>query len=86
MACAGADVPLSGDLPAGQMLFGVPGVDPARRSALIALLGVDPAWSMQRVSDGQRRRVQLCLGLLRPFDVLLCDEARGRLEESLSRL
>jgi len=29
---------------------------------------------MNRVSDGQRRRVQICLGLLKPYDVLLCDE------------
>ena len=26
------------------------------------------------VSDGQRRRVQLLLGLVRPFDILLLDE------------
>ena len=26
------------------------------------------------MSDGQRRRVQICLGLLKPFRVLLCDE------------
>lgn len=29
---------------------------------------------MHRVSDGQRRRVQICLGLLKPFKVLLLDE------------
>ena len=29
---------------------------------------------MHRVSDGQRRRVQLLLGLVRPFDILLLDE------------
>ena len=27
-----------------------------------------------QVSDGQRRRVQLCAGLLKPFKVLLLDE------------
>lgn len=26
------------------------------------------------MSDGQRRRVQICVGLLRPFKVLLLDE------------
>ncbi|MQL94213.1 hypothetical protein Taro_026868 [Colocasia esculenta] len=29
---------------------------------------------MHKVSDGQRRRVQICMGLLRPFKVLLLDE------------
>ena len=29
---------------------------------------------MHRVSDGQRRRVQLCIGLLKPYQVLLLDE------------
>ena len=56
------------------MIFGVAGVDPTRRAELISLLGVDVNWSMSRVSDGQRRRVQICLGLLKPFQVLLCDE------------
>ena len=74
VASVGHDVPLAGDIPAGQMLDGVPGVDPERRARLVALLGVDPAWSMNRVSDGQRRRVQICLGLLKPYQLLLCDE------------
>ncbi|KAK9725295.1 hypothetical protein RND81_05G134500 [Saponaria officinalis] len=29
---------------------------------------------MHKVSDGQRRRVQICMGLLKPFKVLLLDE------------
>ena len=50
------------------------GVDPARRDRLVELLGVDREWHMHAVSDGQRRRVQLLLGLLRPREVLLLDE------------
>lgn len=38
------------------------------------VLDVNPEWRMHLVSDGQRRRVQLCVGLLRPFKVLLLDE------------
>lgn len=56
------------------MLNSVPGIDPARRNKLIEVLDVNPAWRMHTVSDGQRRRVQICLGLLKPFDVLLLDE------------
>jgi hypothetical protein len=33
-----------------------------------------PAVCTLQVSDGQRRRVQICVGLLRPFKVLLLDE------------
>eukprot|EP00218_Dolichomastix_sp_CCMP3274_P010238 CAMPEP_0170134754 /NCGR_PEP_ID=MMETSP0033_2-20121228/2086_1 /TAXON_ID=195969 /ORGANISM="Dolichomastix tenuilepis, Strain CCMP3274" /LENGTH=306 /DNA_ID=CAMNT_0010370323 /DNA_START=41 /DNA_END=961 /DNA_ORIENTATION=+ len=74
VAFAGFDVPLAGDFPAGMMIYGVQGVDPERRERLIKLLDIDPTWSMMAVSDGQRRRVQICLGLLKPFKVLLCDE------------
>ena len=56
------------------MLNGLPGIDPARRAKLMEVLDINPNWRMHTVSDGQRRRVQICLGLLKPFDVLLLDE------------
>ena len=56
------------------MLNSIPGIDPARRDRLIEVLDVNPDWRMHTVSDGQRRRVQICLGLLKPFKVLLLDE------------
>lgn len=65
---------LQGDFPASKMLNGFPGVDPARRAKLMEVLDINPDWRMHTVSDGQRRRVQICLGLLKPFDVLLLDE------------
>ena len=71
---AGADVPLQGDISARKMIEGVADVDPARRERLVKLLDVDLDWSMKALSDGQRRRVQICLGLLKPYKVLLCDE------------
>lgn len=45
-----------------------------RRDALIDLLEINTDWRMNRCSDGERRRVQLCMGLLKPFDLLLLDE------------
>ena len=33
------------------------------------MLDVDPCWRMHQVSDGQRRRVQICVGLLKLFKV-----------------
>lgn len=45
-----------------------------RRDQLVDLLEIDTRWRMNRCSDGERRRVQLCMGLLKPFDLLLLDE------------
>ncbi|KAJ5972683.1 uncharacterized protein N7479_002601 [Penicillium vulpinum] len=47
---------------------------PERRDELIDILDVDLSWRMHAVSDGERRRVQLAMGLLRPWQVLLLDE------------
>ncbi|KAF7562800.1 hypothetical protein G7046_g1338 [Stylonectria norvegica] len=47
---------------------------PARRDELVELLDVDINWRMHAVSDGERRRVQLAMGLVRPWTVLLLDE------------
>jgi CCR4-NOT complex subunit CAF16 len=74
VAFAGAAVPLTGDFPARRLLDGIPGAIPSRRDALIKALDIDPEWRMHRVSDGQRRRVQVAAGLMRPFKVLLLDE------------
>ncbi|AGO13298.1 AaceriAFR152Cp [[Ashbya] aceris (nom. inval.)] len=45
-----------------------------RGTELLRILDVDPRWRMHRLSDGQKRRVQLCMGLLKPFKLLLLDE------------
>lgn len=46
----------------------------ARRDELIRILDIDTRWRMHAVSDGERRRVQLAMGLLRPWSILLLDE------------
>ncbi|KAF2180885.1 P-loop containing nucleoside triphosphate hydrolase protein [Zopfia rhizophila CBS 207.26] len=45
-----------------------------RRDELVHILDIDLAWRMHAVSDGERRRVQLAMGLLRPWTILLLDE------------
>ncbi|KAB2060149.1 hypothetical protein ERO13_A11G327000v2 [Gossypium hirsutum] len=74
VAFAGFEVPIQMDISAEKMIFGVAGIDPKRRDELIKVLDIDLSWRMHKVSDGQRRRVQICMGLLKPFKVLLLDE------------
>ncbi|GAB4835647.1 ABC transporter I member 20, variant 2 [Ancistrocladus abbreviatus] len=74
VAFAGFEVSIQMDVSAEKMIFGLPGIDPERRSELIKVLDIDLTWRMHKVSDGQRRRVQICMGLLKPFKVLLLDE------------
>jgi CCR4-NOT complex subunit CAF16 len=74
VAFAGFEVPIQMDISAEKMIFGVAGIDPQRRAELIKVLDIDLSWRMHKVSDGQRRRVQICMGLLRPFKFLLLDE------------
>lgn len=74
IAFAGYAVPLQGGFSAGKMIENVQGVSEDRRQRLLKVLDIDPEWRMNKVSDGQRRRVQICMGLLRPFKVLLLDE------------
>lgn len=45
-----------------------------RRDELVQVLDIDLSWRMHAVSDGERRRVQLAMGLLRPWCTLLLDE------------
>lgn len=78
IAFAGYSVPLAGDFPASQMLDSMPGASAARRRRLVEVLDIDEAWRMHTVSDGQRRRVQIACGLMRPAQVLLLDEVTVR--------
>jgi CCR4-NOT complex subunit CAF16 len=47
---------------------------PERRDELVHMLDIDMGWRMHAVSDGERRRVQLAMGLIRPWTVLFLDE------------
>ncbi|KAG0666305.1 CCR4-NOT regulatory complex component [Maudiozyma exigua] len=45
-----------------------------RGDLLCDILEIDLEWRMHQLSDGQKRRVQLVMGLLKPWRVLLLDE------------
>ncbi|KAK9480450.1 P-loop containing nucleoside triphosphate hydrolase protein [Lipomyces japonicus] len=63
------------DMPVPVLLASVGGdAFPDRRDQLLDILDVDLRWHMHAVSDGERRRVQLVMGLLRPWNILMLDE------------
>ncbi|HEX9101731.1 MAG TPA: ATP-binding cassette domain-containing protein [Polyangia bacterium] len=76
----GGQFPLDVDLTVAELLASRAGADAARRDELVRVLDVDRRWRMNRVSDGQRRRVQLLLGLLWPCRLLLLDEVTTDLD------
>jgi len=80
VAFAGAGVPLMADIPVHGMMERLQSQYPERRDELVEMLGIDLNWRMHQLSDGQRRRVQLLLGLIRPFKVLLLDEITTSLD------
>ncbi|KAI8853922.1 P-loop containing nucleoside triphosphate hydrolase protein [Chytridium lagenaria] len=63
----------------------VPVETPERCSRLLDIMDVDVTWHMHEVSDGQRRRVQIVLGLLEPWNVLLLDEVTVDLDVLVRR-
>lgn len=80
VAFAGYGCPLQADIPVYGMMEKLQAEYPERRDELLKLLGVDLQWRMHQVSDGQRRRVQIFLGLIRPFKILLLDEVTVSLD------
>lgn len=48
-----------------------------RRDRLVNILDIDLDWHMHQISDGERRRIQLCFGLMVEWDILLLDEAHS---------
>lgn len=80
VAFAGYGCPLQADIPVSGMMLKLQEEYPERRDLLLKLLGIDLKWRMHQVSDGQRRRVQIFLGLIRPFKILLLDEVTVSLD------
>jgi CCR4-NOT complex subunit CAF16 len=76
----GGQFPLDVDLTVDEILTARPDAEAERRDRLLAVLGVERRWRMCRVSDGQRRRVQLLLGLLYRHQLLLLDEVTTDLD------
>jgi len=71
---------LTADIAVHEMMSKLQAEFPERRKKLFDLLQIDENWRMHQVSDGQRRRVQIMLNLLRPVDVLFADEVTTDLD------
>jgi CCR4-NOT complex subunit CAF16 len=80
VAFVGGGIPFMADIPVHQMMEKLQQSYPERRDELIDLLGINIHWRMHQLSDGQRRRVQIFLSLIRPFKVLLLDEVTTSLD------
>jgi CCR4-NOT complex subunit CAF16 len=80
VAFAGFGCPLQADIAVSDMMKALQEQFPERRDELIEVLGIDLTWRMHLVSDGQRRRVQIFIGLIRPFKILLLDEVTVSLD------
>lgn len=80
VAFVGCSVPLMADIAVNKMMEKLQNEYPERRDELVDLLSIDLNWRMHQLSDGQRRRVQIMMGLLRPFKILLLDEVTTSLD------
>ncbi len=80
LAFVGGDFPFHHDVSVAEILERRVGVDRARRARLVDVLDVDTTWRMHRVSDGQRRRIQILLDLERQLSAVLLDEVTADLD------
>lgn len=74
VAFTGHGCAIQADIAVSEMMKDTQAAFLSRRDMLVELLGIDLTWRMHMLSDGQRRRVQIMLQLLRPSQVLLLDE------------
>ena len=77
LRCRAMNPVVRGDIVVSDFLNSVGGYrHKTRRDQLLDILDVDLDWHMHAISDGERRRVQLVMGLMGEWDVLLLDEVR----------
>ena len=69
-----------GDITVEKLVGGLENPDWERIHMLMDVLEVEWEWTIYRLSDGQRRRVQLLLGLARKSELLLLDEVTTDLD------
>ena len=80
VAFTGHDMPIHSSLKVKEMMKKLKDEYPDRNEELINVLGINTEWELNSISEGQRKRVQLYLGLIQPFKVCLLDEITVNLD------
>ncbi len=80
VAFTGHNMPIHSSLKVKEMMKKLKEEYPERNKELINVLGINTEWELNCISEGQRKRVQLYLGLIQPFKVCLLDEITVNLD------
>ena len=80
VAFAGNNIPYVADIKVKNMMSELQKKYPERKQVLLNLLEIDLEWGMHQLSDGERRRVQIFIALLRPVKLILLDEITNVLD------
>ena len=80
VAYCGYNMPLQSSITVKEMSQHIKRQYPERNKELIHVLDINEDWRLNSISEGQRKRVQLYLNLIKPFDVCLLDEITVNLD------
>ena len=80
VAYAGYNMPIQSSIKVKEMMIKLKEKYKDRDIELKNVLGINPEWSLNSISEGQRKRVQLYLALIQPFKVCLLDEITVNLD------
>lgn len=80
VAYCGYNIPLQSSITVKEMSQHIKNQYPERNKELINVLDINPEWRLNSISEGQRKRVQLYINLIKPFDICLLDEITVNLD------
>ena len=80
VAYCGYNIPLQSSITVKEMSQHIKRQFPERNQELIKVLDINEEWRLNSISEGQRKRVQLYLNLIKPFDICLLDEITVNLD------
>ena len=72
--------PYVADIKVRDMMKNVQNTYLSRRNELVDVLDINLDWKMHQISDGQRKKVQIMLALIKPFKLVLIDEFVSELD------
>ena len=80
VAYCGYNIPLQSSITVKEMSKQIKKQYPERNQELLHILDINEEWRLNSISEGQRKRVQLYLNLIKPFDICLLDEITVNLD------